>query len=91
MSALYRSDDMRDAHERVINCNAEIVDREAIAAQNDEVSKSVCVEFHIPSDPVWNENVLIWRHSKSVAEGRALQSKHPSSGRNDTAGAYECC
>ena len=91
MSALYRSDDMRDAHERVINCDAEIVDWEAIAAQDDEVSESVCVESHIPSDSVWNENVLVWRHSESVAEGRALHSTHPSSSRNDTAGAYECC
>ena len=89
MSALYRSDDMRDAHERIINCNAEVIDRKAIAAQDDKVSESVCIEFHIPSDPVWNENVLIWRHSESVAERRALQSTHPSTSRNDTAGAYE--
>ena len=68
----HRTDDMCDAHERVIDGHAEIVDREPVAAQDDKVAQCICVELDIPSDLVLDDDVFVGRHAESVAEGRAL-------------------
>ena len=70
----HRADDMRDAHERVINGHTEIVDREPVAAQDDKVAQCICVELDIPSDLVLDDNVLAGRHTKPVAERGALHA-----------------
>ena len=73
----YRTDDMCDTHERIINGHTEIVHRKPIAAQDDKVADCISVEFHVPSDAVRYDDVLIRRHPEPVAEGRALHSTEP--------------
>ena len=66
------ANDVRDAHERVVDGHTEVVDREPVATQNDKVAQGVRVEFDIPSDLVFDDNVLIGRHAEPVAERGAL-------------------
>lgn len=68
----HRSDDMGDAHERVIDGDAEVVDRQAVAPQNDKVAQVVGVEGDIAPDPVRDDHLLVGRHPEPVAVGCSL-------------------
>lgn len=41
--------------------------RQAVGAHDDEITKCVSVECHIPPDKVSHNHILIWRHSEPAA------------------------
>ena len=51
-------DDVRDAHEAVINGDAEVVHGQSAAPEEDEVAKRVCVPGDLTSDGVLDRNIL---------------------------------
>ena len=51
-------DDVRDAHEAVINGNAEVVHGQSAAPEEDKVAERVCVPGNLSSDGVLDRNIL---------------------------------
>lgn len=54
--------DVCDAHEAVINSHTEVVHRQAIGPQQDEVTQCVGVPCHVTTDHVLDLHLLVLQH-----------------------------
>ena len=64
---LLGAEHVRDAHQRVVDGNAKVVDGQAVGAQDDKVADGVGVELDLAADNVVDDDVAVGRDAEAEA------------------------